>query len=117
VLSCQAGSGQSARRRGLDTIAGKPNLKLLIGCVPTEVDRRLTVQACSVETTIVTPVEADPRSALSGHLILNMRHLVELLIIIDSEWIAALSDRAARAGALRREEAGTDDIVTKAEKL
>src|ERR1700730_4232120 len=57
-----------------------------------------------IEAAIVSPVEADPRAAFAGNLILNMGSLVEPLIMVDTERIPALSHGGSRTCALRREE-------------
>src|SRR5438270_1691256 len=57
-----------------------------------------------VQAAIVSPVEADPGATFAGNLILNMSRLVELLIMVDTERIPALTYGGSRTCDLRREE-------------
>ena len=64
------------------------------------------------EARVIAPVEASPQavgpSAIVGERVLEMRGLVELFVVIDTEGIAALSRGCSGACRLRREEPGGD---------
>ena len=81
------------------TGAEKPNRRLLIAG---EGEGRCKIRhRAGNEAAVIPPVEANPWTTLP-RLILQMRSLIELLVVIDAEHRATLSDRDAKTAHLRR---------------
>src|SRR6202161_601953 len=94
-----------AGRRGERRAAEESDRGLLIG-----VERQrggVVGHGAGNEAAVIAPVEADPRTALE-RLILQVRGLVEFLVVVDAEDAATLADGYAKSADLRREIAGCD---------
>ena len=115
----------------MDPVAYEAGLKLLICCQTTQVDSRLPIRQCHRRSAVdwiaqavwvgdviagyrarnqpavIPPIESYPwfKEMVSGHLVLNMRGLVEPFVMVDAERVSPLPHRRAGARGLRRKEA------------
>src|ERR1019366_435913 len=99
---------QRCKRTGLHTPTKQSGLKLLIGSQAAQVNRRLTIErgrrravvrragfvarhrACH-QSTVIAPIETDPRPALPRSLVLQVRSLVEDFVVVNAEGSSALA--------------------------
>src|SRR5882672_5214966 len=104
VLSRSAGSERCGQSRELVS-AEKACLDLLVGCQARQVYWRRGIGGkryrSGHQAAVITPVEAKPRASLP-HLVLDMRSLLELLVVVDAEHTSCR--RTAQAADLRIEE-------------
>jgi hypothetical protein len=125
ILGSRARCRQWRSQTCLNIPARQPRFELLIGGQAAKVHRRLSIQQsrrrsaravwivgervvarCRAgnHSAIKPPVEADPRAAMKGQLILHVGRLVEPFVVIDAERQSSPADRGAGSCNLRRKE-------------